>query len=965
MRIADREGEELIEKRNAMSDDKAMEKGAAATEGGTPSPAKDDGLVGVKEGETAGGAGARGTETKASSDPTDKPSKADDGGPEKVTSDVAPPPKKTPVKNWPLRDVKEPHDNDVLYGRGGGTNHHPGNKRYRKLVEEKKIDYVNSKRLDKPLVALEIIRKWRAQDPPGRFLKLDEKTGLWSDVGDKKAREKTSQALREKAPLLRKQQEEELLGEAAGATDSVKKSTRFAEGTSDGTPKKKDPKNLNRLLLARDHSLGVDYIQPNEKVSLQGFNWSDPVVEIYGDSKSEVKVNDPSKRYASSSHPPQDRSSSWGRIGSDSYSGGRTDSYGGREHSLSNNPLKNASVGQPARNSFNEPSPSPTGRRSSSDFWKEPPPMPPAPTAGYRPSSTAPPPPVPPPSNRRQPRFLSNEGSSAFARTPSGSFADDSRIRRTSSNASPMEMDSGRGHRRSSSADDQDRYRKHSKDYTVDPNVASRWSGHSEDFAKVASMMGGASSADDEKVARTWSSGSGGGQQPQQYKSYPPPPGHIIDSGPNDNCRTSSSASYGSYGPHPPPLPADPPSAPSFSRASSGSSQGHVGYSRSGAAPPHSHAKRPAENGYGKPPRGSPPRAGGSAAAAGGPAWAPPPSNAPNASSGGLRRKLMGPLPSDRPMSVPAGASQQQTKRDRSSSDPPKASLPRPNAVKRATSNQNESQETKKDLKMVRRAPLMRDHSLAANYLDSASGLSDSLDISKDVFDSNSEMKKLENSMERSRLLEDSRDEDAAKVKEGVRRSKPMEAVDPMSSIDAIALDMAKPGALSDEQRSETLDAFAFELEGDPIVKPEGFATDGRKSTMEAIADDLDQHPIAKPSSLDASGRLNTMDAITVVLDSKPDELSTRPPRPLPMKAGGRLSTMDAITQALDESDENHAPKPSPLAAGGRLSTMDAITLALDHKPDALSEDDQLTSIDGLDLSLPKDPNAWLNEAPE
>jgi hypothetical protein len=75
------------------------------------------------------------------------------------------------------------------------------------MVEDRKIDYVNCKRLDKPLVALGIIREWRGQDPPGRFLKLDEKNGLWCDVGDKKAREKTSQALREKAPLIRKQQE--------------------------------------------------------------------------------------------------------------------------------------------------------------------------------------------------------------------------------------------------------------------------------------------------------------------------------------------------------------------------------------------------------------------------------------------------------------------------------------------------------------------------------------------------------------------------------------------------------------------------------------------------------------------------------------------------------------------------------------------------------------------------------------
>lgn len=54
------------------------------------------------------------------------------------------------------------------------------------MVEERKMDYVNSKRLDKPLVALEIIRQWRDQDPPGRFLKIDERSGLWQDVGDKK-----------------------------------------------------------------------------------------------------------------------------------------------------------------------------------------------------------------------------------------------------------------------------------------------------------------------------------------------------------------------------------------------------------------------------------------------------------------------------------------------------------------------------------------------------------------------------------------------------------------------------------------------------------------------------------------------------------------------------------------------------------------------------------------------------------
>jgi hypothetical protein len=94
----------------------------------------------------------------------------------------------------------------------GGTNHHPGNKRYRKMVEDRKVHYIHSKRLDKPLVALEIIREWRSQDPPGRFLRADDKTGLWTDVGDKKAREKTSQALREKAPTLRKLEDDQNKG---------------------------------------------------------------------------------------------------------------------------------------------------------------------------------------------------------------------------------------------------------------------------------------------------------------------------------------------------------------------------------------------------------------------------------------------------------------------------------------------------------------------------------------------------------------------------------------------------------------------------------------------------------------------------------------------------------------------------------------------------------------------------------
>jgi len=49
-----------------------------------------------------------------------------------------------------------------------------------------------------------IVSAIREQDPPGHFLERDPVTGLWNEIGDKRAIEKTSQALREGQPNLRK-----------------------------------------------------------------------------------------------------------------------------------------------------------------------------------------------------------------------------------------------------------------------------------------------------------------------------------------------------------------------------------------------------------------------------------------------------------------------------------------------------------------------------------------------------------------------------------------------------------------------------------------------------------------------------------------------------------------------------------------------------------------------------------------
>ena len=104
-----------------------------------------------------------------------------------------------------------PHNNDVLFGRGGTINAHPGNEQYRTFVERKKRVYLlaNFKR-EKRRIAQSIVDEVRNLDPPGRFL-LKDSEGVWRDVGDERARGKISQALREKSAVMRKQMEEEFL----------------------------------------------------------------------------------------------------------------------------------------------------------------------------------------------------------------------------------------------------------------------------------------------------------------------------------------------------------------------------------------------------------------------------------------------------------------------------------------------------------------------------------------------------------------------------------------------------------------------------------------------------------------------------------------------------------------------------------------------------------------------------------
>lgn len=97
--------------------------------------------------------------------------------------------------------ITKVEDADVLCGRGGETNNHAGNIQYRNLVKKYQRLYLKAKRRDKPKIAHHIVDTIRRKH--GRFLKKDAPSNTWRDVGNSKAREKTSQALREGAPDIR------------------------------------------------------------------------------------------------------------------------------------------------------------------------------------------------------------------------------------------------------------------------------------------------------------------------------------------------------------------------------------------------------------------------------------------------------------------------------------------------------------------------------------------------------------------------------------------------------------------------------------------------------------------------------------------------------------------------------------------------------------------------------------------
>lgn len=105
----------------------------------------------------------------------------------------------TTIINEPLIN---PHENDVLMGRGGKNNQHSGNEKLRQLAKLQSTNYRESTKKGKSKISRELVQCMRELHPPARFLKRDVEKGGWVDVGDDIAREKASQVLRDAVAVL-------------------------------------------------------------------------------------------------------------------------------------------------------------------------------------------------------------------------------------------------------------------------------------------------------------------------------------------------------------------------------------------------------------------------------------------------------------------------------------------------------------------------------------------------------------------------------------------------------------------------------------------------------------------------------------------------------------------------------------------------------------------------------------------
>lgn len=93
--------------------------------------------------------------------------------------------------------IKNITDNDILPGRGNGSNNSPGNQKYRHIIKQNKVQYDAANMKEKREIAASIFNDIKQWTPtPGRFLKKAQENN-WEELTEKKAIDKIRQSLRD------------------------------------------------------------------------------------------------------------------------------------------------------------------------------------------------------------------------------------------------------------------------------------------------------------------------------------------------------------------------------------------------------------------------------------------------------------------------------------------------------------------------------------------------------------------------------------------------------------------------------------------------------------------------------------------------------------------------------------------------------------------------------------------------
>ena len=96
-----------------------------------------------------------------------------------------------------------PSNNDVLHGRGPTIFNHPGNVKFRSIIDTKRMEYVQAKKNKiKEQVAREVYSTIRGLSPPGRFLRK-ESDGLYYIQDEGVTMAKIKQSLRENSHAIK------------------------------------------------------------------------------------------------------------------------------------------------------------------------------------------------------------------------------------------------------------------------------------------------------------------------------------------------------------------------------------------------------------------------------------------------------------------------------------------------------------------------------------------------------------------------------------------------------------------------------------------------------------------------------------------------------------------------------------------------------------------------------------------